>query len=201
MHASNWHFLPLSSSWHKLVCTWFVKSTVHINPVLNNPYFHYLLWAENLHSKGINFRCHFSGHNWPWIMRTLCSVFQVEAFNMHITRGWVLMKCVHSSRKVHKEVERHKEQWHVRCTKKMNNLDIYPLYQILKTKCRILYSRAIRYISQPQMFDFQFNQCLMLIWLFQLSSFAILGLCPFVKSYIMVICSLLIKHMQLVGIS
>jgi len=46
----------------------------------------------------------------------------------------------------------------------MNKLDIYPLYQLLKTKCRILYSRAIReYISQPLMFDFQFNQCLMFI--------------------------------------
>lgn len=83
----------------------------------------------------------------------------------------------------------------------MKNLDIYPLYKPLKTKCRILYSRAIRYISQPLMFDFQFNQCLMFICLSQLSSFAILGLYPFGKSYIMVICSLLIKQMQLVGIS
>lgn len=89
MHAHIWHFLPLSTSWHKLVCTWFVKSTVHTNPVLNNPYFHYLLWAENLHSKGINFKWHFSGHNWPW-MRTLCSIFQVEAFNVQITTEWVL---------------------------------------------------------------------------------------------------------------
>jgi len=90
MHASVWHFLPLSSSWHKLVCTWFVISTLHTNPVLNNPYFHYLMWAENLHSKEINFRWHFSGHNLPWIMRTLCSVFHVEAHNMHITTEWVV---------------------------------------------------------------------------------------------------------------
>jgi hypothetical protein len=107
------------------------------------------LWAENLHSKGINFRWHFSGHNWPWIMWTLCCVFQVQAFHMHITKEWVLDKvCTLLKEYMRKQKDtastNNKQQWHVRCTKKMNNLDIYPLYQLLKTKCRILYNRATR---------------------------------------------------------
>jgi hypothetical protein len=207
MHASIWHFLPLASSWHKLVCTWFVKRTVHTNPVLNNPHFHYILWAENLHSKGINFRWH---HNWPWIMRTLCSIFQAEAFNMHITTEWVLDEMCTLLKE---------STWGSRKTLPApitNSSDMYGAQRKWTTWTFIPHTNSLKqnaeyctegpqghreYISQPLISHFQFNQCLMFIWLFQLNSFAILGLCPFGKSYIMVICSLLIKQMQLVGIS
>lgn len=210
MHANIWHFLPLSSSWHKLVCTWFLKSTLHTNPVLNNPYFHYLLWAENLHSKRINFRWHFSGHNLPWKMRTICSVFQVEAYNMHITTEWGLDEMCTLLKE---STCRSRKTLPAPIT---NSSDIYSAQRKWTTWTFIPYTNPWKqnaeyctagpqshreYISQPLMFDFQFNQCLMFIWLSQLKSFAILGLCPFGKSYTMVICSLLIKQMQLLGIS
>jgi hypothetical protein len=170
MHASILHFLPLSSSWHKLVCTWFVKSTVHTNPVLINPYFHYLLWAENLHSKGINFRWHFSGHNWPRIMWTIYSVFQVGAFNMHITTEWVLDEMCTLLKE---------STWEGRKTLPapiINSSDMYSAQRKWTTWTFIPYTNSWKrnaeyctagpqchreYISQPLMSDFQFHQCLM----------------------------------------